>query len=455
MTGTAERPQSSGTQTSTKVPPWLWLWIVFYVSSLPQQFSLWQKLLNDLLFYQEPSPEITGSAFFFLARLANLLEFIPLFALFLGTLSLSVPTLRKAWLERKYGLNDYEPTSIPVVVDISSFLREHAPGIIVKANPTNFNEPAFVYSLGYRKAAVAILAPLIKLWRTDRPAAEAILLHEVAHYNHGDAFIVGAGSLFREVIERWFYLFLGLFCLPIVIIFITQTITFFKELGGLGWSAFLIFPLIGAILHKIWQVIVGIPLLLISMLSILLWTANIFTIPLAGIWSSELNADQFSAQHSLDSMLNALNKQSKEPPLLTWLLNRLTHPPNWIRWWFISNSQTKTGKVLLLILFPLSYILALILQVLFAVLQAGVAGIPVESINLGGNIAYVLNNLFAPRWFIMAILLVVWSFYAYTWEQWFTKTTQRTAQLESSVYFLSAAIVGGLSLIGFMMKLVN
>jgi hypothetical protein len=450
MNETFERPQSNSLQTSAKVPPWLWLWIVFYMMSLPQVFSLWQRLINDLLFYQEPSPEVTGSAFFFLARLGNLMEFIPSFALFLGTVSLLIPTLRKTWLERKFNLSD-PPTSSLGITEIVHFIQTHAPGISIKVNPTEFSEYAFIYSLGYRKAAIAVFAPAIKLWRSDRSAAEALLLHEIAHYNHGDAFIVGAGSFFRAVIERWFYLFAGLFCLPIVIVFLTQTISFFQELGQLGWSILLIVPVLGAILHKIIQVIVGIPLLLGSMIGILLWTANIFTIPLIGIWTSELNADQFAAQRSSENMLNVIRHLPKEPRLIKWILSRLTHPPDWIRQWFITYSWKTFSNVLLLVLFPLSYILALILQIIFTMFQASVAGIPIESINLGDNIAYVMHNLFAPRWFVMSMLLVIWPFSAHIWERYFTERSQQNAQLESLTYFMSAAIVGGLSLIGFLM----
>jgi hypothetical protein len=132
MTKTTQKTQNSLSQVSAKVPPWLWLWIIFYVSSLPQIFSLWQKLWNDLFFYQEPSSAITGTNLFFLLRLTNLLEFIPPMALFLSILSLLIPTWRKTWLENRYELNKYEPTSIPAVIEISDFLHHHAPGIKIK-----------------------------------------------------------------------------------------------------------------------------------------------------------------------------------------------------------------------------------------------------------------------------------------------------------------------------------
>jgi hypothetical protein len=451
MTETYERPKRNVDQTSAQVPPWLWLWIVFYVTYLPQMFGLWRKLLNDLLFYQGPSQEVTGSAFFFLAKLGNLLEFIPSFSLFLGVASLLIPTLRKTSLENKFNLNDL-PASTTGINEIVHFLQIHAPGIQVKVNPTEFSEYAFVYSLGFRKAAIAVFAPTIKLWRSDRAAAEALLLHEVAHYNNGDAFIVGAGSVFRIVIEHCFYLFVGLFCLPIGIVFLTQTLSLFEELGQLGWSVLLIFPVIAAILHKISQVIIGIPLLLGSMTGILLWAANIFIIPLVGIWSSELNADQFAAQRSSENMLSVIHRLPKEPHLLKWILNRFTHPPDSMRQWFIAHSQEPFSRILLLILFPLGYIAALMIQVLSLIFKLAASDIPVESVNLGANIAYALHNLFAPRWFMMSVVLLTWFFLANIWEQWFIGTSRQTSQLEFSTYFISAVIVGGLALVGFMMK---
>lgn len=456
MTGTTQRPHNSLSQMSAKVPPWLWLWIIFYISSLPRIFSQWQKIFNDFFYYQEPSSAITGTDFFFLLRLTNLLELIPAMALFFSILSLPIPTLRKTLLENKYKLNKYEPTSIPAVIEISNFIHLHAPGIKIKANPTNFDESAFVYSLGYRKAAIAILAPLIRLWRSDRSMAESILLHEVAHYNHGDAFIVGAGSLFRTVIDRWFYLFLILFLLPMTIVFIDSSITFFREttelVNELELRTFVAFPIIKAILFKIWQVILAIPLMLGTMLSLLLFTLNMYTIPLAGIWSSEFNADRFSVQHSQDSMLKVVELKSSKLSLLKWFLKRLTHPPNFIRRWFISNSQLKVTKVILIVFFPLSYILALVFQVLFAMLQASLSGISIESLDLGSIVAYVLHDLFAPRWLIMAIFILLWCYSSHIWEQWFTKIPKRANKLESSIYLSSALIVGSLALIGFLFK---
>lgn len=456
MTETTQRPQNSLSQMSAKVPPWLWLWIIFYVSSLPKIFSLWQKIFNDLFFYQEPSSAITGTDLFFLLRFADLLELIPAMALFFSILSLLIPTLRKTWLENRYELNKYEPTSIPAVVEIRDFLYHHAPGIKIKANPTNADEFAFVYSLGYRKAAIAILAPLIKLWRSERSMAKSILLHEVAHYNHGDAFIVGAGSIFRTVIDRWFYLFLILFLLPMTIVLIDSSINFFREtnelVNELDLRTFVDFPIIKAILFEIWQTVLAILSMLGTMLSLLLFTLNMYTIPLVGIWSSEFNADQFSLQHSQDSMLKVVELQSSKISLLKWFLKRLTHPPNFIRRWFISNSQSKTTKIILIILFPLSYILALVFQTLFAMLHASLSGISIDSIDLGSIIANVLHNSFAPKWLIMAIFILLWCYSSHIWEQWFTKIPKRANQLESLVYLSSAAIVGGLALIGFLFK---
>jgi Zn-dependent protease with chaperone function len=93
------------------------------------------------------------------------------------------------------------------LAEVSTFVKQYAPDIIIKYSTRYMPGRAFVYPIGYRQMGLAVSGQLLDLWRKDQQAAKAILLHEIAHYRQGDAYIIGAGSLLEIVIRRWLLLF--------------------------------------------------------------------------------------------------------------------------------------------------------------------------------------------------------------------------------------------------------
>ena len=288
---------ASNRLSSNVLPPWLWLWmLIFVVVVLPYFFAVWVRNIQQLLTTPSAGIDWVTDFAYRILGLPALLELIPSLALFLGLVALLRPQLRTRYLEQKYTL---KPISYKTqdVAEILEFIEHHAPGIEVRANFRRTDQVPFVYPLGFRKTAIALFGQLVALWRADRPAAEAILLHELAHYRHGDALIIGAGSPFRAVIEQWGRFFVWLFVLPFVFSFAAITILFFWEMGQIIWIMSLssIGMLFAAIGHKLGQSVYMLIGALIISIGLLMWTTSVFIVPMVAIWCSEMNADQAPA----------------------------------------------------------------------------------------------------------------------------------------------------------------
>jgi Zn-dependent protease with chaperone function len=420
-----------------------------YAFSLPGFLSIVQNNLNNFFFDQELPADVTGTNFAFLLRLADILEIIPLFAVFFGVLTIFIPQINSARLERKYDLSEPNLGS-PALREIAEFLHQHAPGIPIKATLQPANYLARVYALGYRKTGIAIFPGLVKLWRFDRSSAETILLHEVAHYRHGDALIVGAGSHLRTIVEHWFFLYLLLGLIPFVLVLLDQTITFFQELTQLNQLGIPLPSLLpSAIFHKITQFLfLFLPGIFLQFLGLLFWMVNIFILPLIGIWCAELNADKtaMEARESPDDLIQSIEKLHGQIPWWDWLLNRMTHPPNKMRQWIATHSKNTTGLVLLLLLFPLAYLIKL-LAITGRALTVAPLGITVD---IGAGITTFFMTV-APTYLLIAILLLLWPLVSGYWERFFCGIKRTSNRGKYKVYFLSAAIVTTLSVIGYLL----
>src|ERR1019366_5070130 len=99
--------------------------------------------------------------------------------LFIGVLAVFLPWLRTLYLERKFELADRatlpaitSPMTLQTLDEVSNFIREYAPDVIIKYSAVKLQDYAFVYPIGYRRAGIALSAPLLALWRKDRLAAQ-------------------------------------------------------------------------------------------------------------------------------------------------------------------------------------------------------------------------------------------------------------------------------------------
>ena len=432
---------AAGRVNSNVSPPWLWFWLAtFLVVVLPFYTAVWTRNITDLL--MAPSAGIgwvTGLSLRLLG-LIGLLELIPSFALLGGLLLLLGPWIRTQYLEKKYALQPAKPSDLGMA-EIFEFVQRHAPGIEVRTNRRLMAQTPFVYPLGFRRSAIALFGHFIRLWRANRPAAETILLHEIAHYQHGDTLVIGAGSPFRGVIEQWARLYLWLFWLPFGLSFAASTILFFWEISqlmrlGVGGGGLLI----DAIGHRAIQTLVMMANALFLSAVLLIWTASIFVMPTIAVWCSELNADQAPVGHSQAHTLSTLKTLSEKARGREWLLCRLAHPPGKLRQWMVTHANTLVGKISLLLLFPLSFGLqVLLLRLLQSLAVAqGILTVPIDRVASAQSLSLV--------WISAAILLAVWPFTASIWQNLFCQHS-RPARVNPFPYWVSAGVLTALAAI--------
>jgi Zn-dependent protease with chaperone function len=432
-----------GRFSSSIVPPWLWIWlIVFLVLMLPYYVAVWVRNIQELFHIPVNGLDWATDFSMRILGLVGLLELVPSLALFLGILALLWPRQRTRRLEESYKLKPAAPTS-PAMTEILEFIHHHAPGIEVRVNRLRFDQTPFVYPLGFRKTAIAIFGQLVKLWQADRPAAEAILLHELAHYRHGDTLIIGAGSPFRAVVECWGKLYTGLFLAPFLLSFFAITVLFFGEIvylmsiggGGIGL-------LFRAVAHKLGQSFFMLFGALFIGAGLLIFSASVFIVPMVAIWCSELNADQAPASRSPQATLNALQRLPEKARGRQWLLYRLAHPPGKLRLWMVKNSTNLLGKVALLLLFPLSFILQAWLLRLLRVMGEvnGIKIVPIDRVASPQMISFL--------WVIAGALLALWPFLSPRWEQVFCSSQPSKATESLLPYWVSAGLLAGLGLWG-------
>lgn len=442
------------------LPPWLWFWLVAYALSLPYVLGMIREGLVGLFAPAEASSEIVGGLPLLVelaVRLASVAGIVPPLALLLGVLTVFVPWLRARYLEKRYRLTEQLPPA-GAAAEIAGFLRAHAPGLRLRGNLLRTDQLAFVYPLGYRKTAMAVFGGLLKLWRSDRKAAEAVLLHEAAHYRNGDALMVGAGSLFEAVVRYSLLAYLIFLFVPQTLQIVAQRITAVEEMFALE-----VVPLPSIALFTIGQIVFGLALVSLQAATWALFAAGIFLLPLLAIWLAEFNADRFAAGTlGTGNVLGALAKMPRPVSRWRWLLARLSHPPDGLRRWAASRSWTSGGTVVLLLLFPLAYLLRLLIQSTWAIVTMAASFFEPGEIarQMMVNVGYALQN-YERLWIFMALLIALWPFVTRPWQRLFSddKSDEETEAITSSgpsyaAYLLCAAIVVGLSGSSYLLRLI-
>ncbi len=441
------------------LPPWLWFWLIVYIVGFS---ALFENEKPNFLIIISGSDGTSSIAYNFVERWVSGGVVLNDLVLFIGVLAVFLPWLRTLYLERKFELADRatlpaitSPMTLQTLDEVSNFIREYAPDVIIKYSAVKLQDYAFVYPIGYRRAGIALSAPLLALWRKDRLAAQAILLHEIAHYRHGDTFIVGAGSLLEAVV-KYLVPFNALFIvIPLVLSFIVEHV---QEIQSEMKLAIDVHTIIAYHLQHV--ITFDIPSLFLAVLQSLFRAAMIITLVLIAIWCAELNADRFvmDTTHSTQALAQAMEQHAAPRSWWRWLLSRTSHPPIRMRQWFVQQSQSTVGLVLFLLIFPAASFVRLFFLIgwafgnLLDFLPSGVMSIGSIGATLGIGIIYYLEAL-VPSWIAMAALFLLWPFLTRLWERLFARIPGRLVNIKYRAYVLSAGIVACVCLLGFVLSI--
>lgn len=415
------------------LPPWLWLWLLTYLIDLPAQFSRLQQSWAMATPYPL-LPEASGVSLRLLG-LNSLLEIVPVCALFLGVIGLAFFTPRATYVEKQYALK-IPKTSTGTVAEIINFLQRRDPSLQVKINPLML-QLAFLYPLGIRKTGLAIGAPLLKQWRADQPLAESILLRELAHHGQGDTLLTNLFIVLSYTVALYRYVLLA----PFLIAAAVFVLTFWSELNTLNqleisWLS-MIPQLISHVIANIISLTFG---ALLTTLNLCLLTMSVFIMPLSGLWCSVLNADQAAAQYSRTSILDSLSLLPKHSNWRHCLRSLMLNPPVRLRMWFLGDQQKEVRFFILLLVYPLTYLLRFIILSGYAALN-GV-------FNLSENLAVGFRTV-APVWLLIAIVLATWPMISVYWERLFTRVPRAMTTLNPMPYWISAGVVLVLAIVGY------
>ncbi|MEV5750656.1 hypothetical protein AB0L00_22780 [Actinoallomurus sp. NPDC052308] len=200
----------------TATPPWIWLFLIGYLAiGVPDSIGAWHRQLADYSGHGSVSPALTSLASFTLLKIFAAVELLPVAFLTAGVAGVALPAVRARWVERRSGL---VPDDRPVMAEMRRFVQAYAPGVELRAT-LRPGRLARVYPVGLRRARIAVFQPMAALWRRDRAAAQAVLLHEIAHVRQRDHLIVGLGSPFPWLVRVWAPAFLLAEILPATIFF--------------------------------------------------------------------------------------------------------------------------------------------------------------------------------------------------------------------------------------------
>jgi Zn-dependent protease with chaperone function len=324
------------------LPPWLWFWLVTYLLILPSVLVYhWQETIQPMLSPQ-PLPEgIGGPHTAIMLVLPGFTELLPIAMLLIGVVYVFMPHLRRRRVEHRYNLA-LPSTVTPALNEIIETVREYAPGIEVKVNLKRADQVAFTYATGYRRSAIAIFGGLVKLWRSDREAGRAVLLHELGHCRHGDVLMIGAGSFFETLLNAWLPFLVLFFIVPSVVVYLGMSISSFQEHWQMAqqWSEInrqaedINAQLRGVGLDPVdvanqgnwftgWLLLqiknfftVELPGSISIIISLLILTPVVIATPLMATWCAEFNADLFVVAEQKSPVISHSNKRGlmRKPP---------------------------------------------------------------------------------------------------------------------------------------------
>jgi beta-lactamase regulating signal transducer with metallopeptidase domain len=441
----------SGRQSSGIIPPWLWVWLLLYFLGLPVVFDQGRTNLLILLTGRDGFSLVQYGL---LERVMGTAEILLALTVLLGVAMILLPHIRMLYSEKKYSIIDGSSPELvqeerQTLDEVRAFLHCYSPRIVLKYG-YNLPDRAMVYPLGYHRVALAVSFQFPAMWRDHRcrPQAEATLLHEIGHYRHGDAFIVGAGSFLEMLVDKWLHITAIFILVPFILAIILKDIATSINLAGSGASPQEITQ------HILQQIItIDLPGLGLLFFQYLFWSAFTLIILLTSIWCSEFNADRFVLDTigSSEALVQTLNVHSTPTTWQKWFLFSLSHPPGKMRIWMISHFRETQGALALLLFFPLAYIVRFLFQL------ARIASYDVSlyydnvSRDVTGQFLGYVKGFFGqmtPIWIAMALLFLCWPLMTRYWEWLFARTLTGTNRIPYRYYLLSASILLILCMLG-------
>jgi Zn-dependent protease with chaperone function len=425
------------------VPPWMWYWCVMFTLNLPVTFAAWfdsyeslQRYIKGIEQVRAINPDSVAFEFlnyptFFIGNLFGLF-------LIFGLFTILLPHLRSFYIERYYDLVS-PPETKQSIVEIRDFVRTHAPGLEIKSN---FTRPGFVfvYPSGYSKAMIAVFSGFRRLWRKDREAAEAVLLHEIAHYRRGDALFLGPGSILEATI-KYFTLFILILYILSAVVQAARLVETFQEMNSFRQQINEIGKQVGTEESPSPNYLLEVSIYVITIFwglftTIIAWlirTVASLVMPIACIWAAEFNAD-FSVSNypkHKAALLRELMRPKTKVSLYRRFFFKLAHPPGNLRRFFLKHSDSYIFSLLLLI-FPLAVLIRIVvLHVWVFFVYNGIGG---ASVLAGQTTEFTWQSYLSSLientrialtsnpwdWLLMSGLLLGWTFAVRHWERFFT-----------------------------------
>jgi Zn-dependent protease with chaperone function len=368
------------------MPPWLWLWLVGYLlAGMPMQITQLRAAVGS---YSNPDAMpalLTSPATLTVQRLAGPLGVLPYAVVVASVVALMFPHLRGRWVEWRFDLTSDDRL---IMTEMQRFVDAHDPSIRLRVT-IRADQMARIYPTGWRQARIAVFRPLAALWRRDRQAAQAILLHEMAHRRQGDQLVAGLGSPFIWLIRIW---------VPAYVLFVLVPDAYYLAAapGGLGD------PLVN-VTGAVQAVLVPPEIVL----------------PVAALWLTELGADQLAAQAIGGGALQRALRvaASPRPSLVAWATALLSHPPRRLR--LRRAAAGPAGTVTLLAAWSAVLVAAFLLfPAALTVPVLLVFSIPLS--DTGSSLANTVHIVLPDsRTVVIAtmVLLIAWPALAGPWEQ--------------------------------------
>ncbi|WP_371784270.1 M48 family metalloprotease [Streptosporangium subroseum] len=398
-------PATGGETSGWMLPPWLWLYFLGILApSVPQAVERFQDNADGMAALVGQLAVNVRRAGTAVLTATGILEFLPALLLLAGIAGVLFPGARGRWAERRHRLL---PSDEPVIGEMAAFARRHAPAAELRLGERH-DRLARVYPVGWREARVAVYPPLVRLWTEDRQAAQAVLLHEVAHLRQGDHLIVGLASPFV-----WFVKSSGVALAVLALV----PSTIYLIAGGAGAS-----PVLGSVLYAM----VAIPIGLI--------------LPVAGLWVSELSADRYAMTVAgAAALARALGPARPHGGAIRRVLGLLSHPPRRLRLWAVR--AWPGGTIALAALWPLACVVRLAAVAIFELVERMLNGSPFPEAleTVAGGFPEELSSV-STLLAEMTVLLVNWPLLAPLWLRIWTPF--RAVRHRFAPYLMSALLPG-------------